>query len=79
MTDATPHPTGTPTGPQPRCIHLRCKSMLVYGEAFEEDPEFQAGLVDFWCVLSSRSIGPDGGEVSLLACRDPNRSCYQEY
>lgn len=53
--------------------------MLVYGESFEEDPEFQAGLVDFWCVLSSRSIGPDGGEVSLAACRDPSRPCYQQY
>lgn len=62
-----------------RCIHLRCKSMLVYGEAFEEAPEFQAGLEDFWCVLSSRNVGPDGNEVSLSACCDPNRSCYQEY
>lgn len=53
--------------------------MLVYGEAFEEAPEFQAGLEDFWCVLSSRNVGPDGNEVSLSACCDPNRSCYQEY
>jgi hypothetical protein len=63
----------------PRCIHLRCKSMLVYGEDFEQDPEFQAGCVDFWCVHTNRSLGPDGGEVSLDACRNPQRSCYQAF
>ncbi|GBD36497.1 hypothetical protein HRbin36_01622 [bacterium HR36] len=79
MSELPKNESPQPTSPVPRCIHLRCKSMLVYGEDFEQDPEFQAGLVDFWCVLSSRNLGPDGGEVSLLACRDPNRECYQEY
>jgi hypothetical protein len=53
--------------------------MLVYGEAFEEDPEYQAGAVDFWCVRTSRHLGPDQGEVSLDACRNPERPCFQEY
>lgn len=68
-----------PTDSTPRCIHLCCKSMLTYGEAFAEDPEFQAGLADFWCVLTARSTGPDGAEVSWQACCDPNRPCYREY
>ncbi len=53
--------------------------MLTYGEQFQEDPEFQAGLVDFWCVITARSTGPDGGEVSWQACCDPDRTCYREY
>jgi hypothetical protein len=58
---------------------LHCKSMLVYGEDFEQDPEYQAGSVDFWCLETNRSLGPDGGEVSLDACRNPKRGCYREF
>ena len=64
---------------QPRCIQLRCKSMLVYGEAFEEDPEYQAGNVDFWCVLTSKNTGPDCGEVNLECCRNPERACFRAF
>lgn len=64
---------------QPRCRHLRCKSMLVYGEAFEEDPEYQAGMVDFWCNETARSIGPDGGRVSMTACTNRERPCFREF
>jgi hypothetical protein len=64
---------------QPRCMHLCCKSMLVYGEDFEQDPEYQAGLTEFWCNLTSKSQGPDGEYVALEACRDPERACYQAY
>jgi hypothetical protein len=60
-------------------MHLRCKAMMVYGEAFEEDPEYQAGAVDFWCVRTSRGLGPDGGEVSMDCCTDPARPCFQEF
>jgi hypothetical protein len=72
--------TNTPQQePAPRCINLSCKSMLVYGEAFEMDPEYQGEYTDFWCGCTSRNRGPDGGEVTLPACRDRQRSCYQEY
>jgi hypothetical protein len=64
---------------RPRCKHLCCKSMMVYGENFQDDPEFQSGLVDFWCVLTSRGIGPDDEHVALDACSVPERTCYQEY
>jgi len=64
---------------RPRCIHLCCKSMLVFGEAFESDPDYQAGLTDFWCVQTSKGQGPDGGEISLELCSNPERSCFQEY
>jgi hypothetical protein len=69
----------TPDEPAPRCMNLSCKSMAVYGEAFEMDPEYQEGATDFWCVCTSKSHGPDGGEVSLPACRNRERPCYREY
>ena len=63
----------------PRCIHLQAKAMAVHGESFEDDPDFQAGLGDCWCIQTGRPLGPDNGPVSLTACRDPERDCYQEY
>ena len=69
----------TPQEPAPRCINLSCKSMLVYGEAFEMDPDYQAGVTDFWCTCTSTGMGPDGREVSMDACRNRERSCYKEY
>ncbi|MFL5340822.1 MAG: hypothetical protein ACJ8F7_11795 [Gemmataceae bacterium] len=62
-----------------RCMFLSSKAMAVYGEAFENDPDFQAGLSDVWCVQTSRALGPDNGEVGLAACCDPGRECYREY
>jgi hypothetical protein len=64
---------------RPRCMNLYCKSMLVYGEAFETDPEYQAGLTDFWCLCTSKGQGPDGDGVSLEGCSDPRRACFKEY
>ncbi len=64
---------------RPRCVNLCCKSMLVYGENFEEDPDFQGGLTSFWCVHTSKNQGPDGDEVTLPLCSDPARECYQEF
>ena len=68
-----------PPSYRPRCIHLCCKAMLVFGEAFESDPDYQAGMADFWCVQTSKGLGPDGGEVSLDLCSNPERGCFQEY
>ena len=62
-----------------RCIHLCCKSMLVFGEDFESDPEYVPGLTDFWCLSTSRNLGPDGGQVSLELCTNPERACHREY
>jgi hypothetical protein len=64
---------------RPRCMFLCCKSMQVYGEDFENDPEFQAGMVEFWCTQTFRNIGPDGGEAAYEPCRDEKRSCFREY
>jgi len=60
-------------------MYLHCKSMMVYGEDFEQDPEYQAGGVDFWCVLTSKGTGPDGSDVELSACSNPARDCYKEF
>ncbi len=70
------------TTPEPRpvrCIHLTCKSMMVYGEDFENDPDFQAGMVELQCLRTAQNMGPDGGELSLALCSNPERSCYQAY
>jgi len=63
--------------PPPRCIHFYCKAMMVYGEDFESDPDYQAGMSDLWCLKTQKAIGPDQGEVSLEQCCDPQRSCYE--
>ena len=60
-------------------MYLCCKSMVVFGEAFEQDPDYQAGLTDFWCVQTSKGLGPDGEHVSLEMCSNPERSCFKEY
>ncbi len=62
-----------------RCKHLRCKSMLVFGENFESDPEFQAGMTEFWCLLTSKGQGPDDDDVNLANCANPERSCFEEF
>ncbi|HLN31225.1 MAG TPA: hypothetical protein VK395_26020 [Gemmataceae bacterium] len=62
-----------------RCIYLCCKSMVVYGEGFENDPDYQSGQVDFWCVQTSKGLGPDGAEASMATCCNAERSCFQEY
>jgi len=67
------------TPQHPRCRHLSCKSLLVYGEDFQNDPEYQGEMTDFWCLQTSKGLGPDGAEVTLNLCSNPERPCYQEY
>jgi len=64
---------------RPRCRNLYCKSMLVYGEEFESDPEYQGGLTELLCLGTSKGQGPDGDEVSVTQCSDPERGCFREY
>ncbi len=64
---------------RPRCKSLSCKSMLVCGEDFENDPEYLSGNAEFWCERSATGIGPDGDSVGLEECSDPTRSCFKEY
>jgi len=64
---------------RPRCLNLCCKSMVVFGEDFESDPDYQAGMTDFWCVRTSKCHGPDGDSISLELCSNPERGCFQEY
>jgi hypothetical protein len=63
----------------PRCIYLSSKAMAVHGEAFEEDPDYQAGLSPFWCNQTARALGPDNTEVGMDECCNPARDCYREY
>jgi len=62
-----------------RCKYLCCKSMLVFGEAFASDPDYQPGMTDFWCLRTSKGQGPDGDHVSLDSCSLPERICFREY
>ena len=64
---------------RPRCKNLYCKSMMVFGEGFENDPDYQAGMVDFWCERTFKANGPDGRGTSLPLCSDTTRSCYRAY
>jgi hypothetical protein len=64
---------------RPRCIYLTCKSMQVYGEAFENDPDFQGGVVDFICNATCKAHGPDGRQASLETCSNAERQCFREY
>lgn len=64
---------------RPRCMNLTCKSMMIYGESFESDPEYQAGLTEFWCTLTSRNLGPDGEDATLDACSNAERACFQAF
>lgn len=67
-----------PAVPGMRCSLIRCKSMLVYGEDFEQDPEYQAGQVDFWCSATGQALGPDGEEVGMAACQREDRACFHK-
>ncbi len=62
----------------PRCVYLTCKSMQVFGEDFESDPEYQAGMVEFSCTQTFQGQGPDGDEVSLELCSNAERPCFRE-
>ncbi len=68
-----------PQVPAPRCIHLQSKAMAVHGEGFESDPDYEAGLTDFWCLETAKPLGPDDGDVGMADCCDPTRACYREY
>ena len=71
--------TELPQTPAPRCKFIHCKSMMVYGEDFANDPDFQGGMTDFWCMKTSRNMGPDADTVDMDECSRPDRSCYLEY
>lgn len=66
------------TPPEPRCMNLCCKSMIAFGESFEGDADYQAGMVDFWCIRTGKNLGPDGSVVSIGVCTK-TRECFKEY
>jgi hypothetical protein len=53
--------------------------MQIWGEDFESDPEYQAGIVEFCCTQTFKGFGPDGGVIDLESCSDPERKCFREY
>jgi hypothetical protein len=53
--------------------------MQIYGEDFQNDPEFQNGLVEFTCIQTMKPAGPDDQAANLQACSNRERTCFQEY
>jgi hypothetical protein len=53
--------------------------MMVYGDDFEQDPEYQGGMTEFTCLCTFSGYGPDGEMASMDACCNPERTCYKEY
>ena len=64
---------------RPRCRNFCSKAMMVYGEAFESDPDYQANQSDAWCNQTCKEQGPDGEAVTLDLCSNPARRCFEEY
>jgi len=62
-----------------RCTYLTCKAMMLRGEDFASDPEYQEGTADFTCNCTCKGHGPDGGQVSLELCSSTGRACFREY
>ncbi|OAI40001.1 hypothetical protein AYO40_00910 [Planctomycetaceae bacterium SCGC AG-212-D15] len=64
---------------KPRCMHLCSKSIVAFGESFEQDPDHQEGdVTDYWCTRTGKGQGPDGNVVSLGLCSE-SRGCFQEF
>jgi hypothetical protein len=53
--------------------------MQVWGEDFQNDPEYQAGMVEFTCTQTMQGDGPDGAPASVELCSEPQRPCFQEF
>ena len=59
-----------------RCVNLRWKDLLVYGENPPELGQAQQCEPACWCVKTQFCLGPDGRQVNHSAC-SPDRSCYK--
>lgn len=68
----------TPLPQMPRCINLQSKALMVYGESYGDDPDYQAGMDQTWCVMTAKPLGPDNGDVGWDECRNAVRSCYRD-
>jgi hypothetical protein len=64
---------------KPRCMYLTCKSMMVYGEDFENAPDVLSGQEEFTCTCTYSGHGPDGELVALAPCSESGRRCFREY
>ena len=58
---------------------IACEALMVHGESYEDDPGYQAGIDQVWCVLTARALGPDNGEVGWEPCTDSSRGCFKEF
>ena len=59
------------------CAHLRTKSMFTPRFEKPVDPKEPSSTASWWCALTTRPTGPDGGLVDPPVCM-PGRSCYRE-
>ena len=59
------------------CIHLRSKSMYVFGELKNPDHPDEAGAQNCWCNMTQHVIGPDQQNVDRHGCI-AGRGCFRE-
>jgi hypothetical protein len=78
MKDKGPTMSDTPEEYRPRCTFLTCKSLLVFGEDFEQDPEYDPAS-SWTCIRTSADRGPDDNRVALDLCSAPERTCFREF
>lgn len=77
MSEPTPKTDATETAPGEPCRHLRTKSMFYdfnRENALSIGPE--CATARFWCVKTSRVIGPDDDAVHRDLCVRP-RECFE--
>jgi hypothetical protein len=58
-------------------MHLRSKGMYVYTDGSHDDS--QDDCAQYWCLRTSKDVGPDHGFVNRDDCRDASRPCYEPY
>jgi hypothetical protein len=51
--------------------------MYVYTDGSHDDS--QDDCAQYWCLRTSKDVGPDHGFVNRDDCRDPGRPCYEPY
>ena len=59
-----------------RCVNLRWKGLLVYGEEGTDFGKLLDAQPPCWCVKTQYCLGPDGQVAGVHEC-NPTRSCFK--
>jgi hypothetical protein len=62
------------------CRYLRYKELFTEESVASCDSEDEIPAVTYaWCNLTLKEVGRDDCPVSMTACSQPGRVCYQSY